>query len=245
MQHPAEVESLRKCLARNRPHLKELCIGFISSAISRDLHWRSLELTSSTPAYDFNDYHKMVDSPVPSLRVMSLSKISLPSELSPSESVVFRSLRSLTLRNCPNQFSLLRHVSRSNHLVQLTHFEACFDVVPFDSSGISNDGVLETFIRSFSGLRHLYLKLSNYPVEKHNLLDAIRRHRATLETLIYHERQVLPIGVESLFEEERDVQTSWTPSLMRVIAPCRLSALALCADPLTAVGCLTSHITMY
>lgn len=236
VQHPAEVESLRQCLNQNKPHLKKLRIGFVSSAISRDLQWRSLGLSSSTSAHHFHDDQTVSDNPVPSLHAMTLSKVSLPLELSPPELVIFGSLRSLTLHNCPHQFDLLRHLAKLKHMIKLTSFEASFDVVPYDPTVISHDGVLETFIRSFQGLRHLHLKLSNYPIEKHNVLDAIRRHRATLETLIYHERQLSPIGVEGLFEEEKDVQTSWTPSLMKVITPRRLAALALCADPLTAVG---------
>ena len=236
VQHPVEVESLRQCLNQNKPHLKKLCIGFVSSAISRDLQWRSLGLSSSTPAHHVHDDQNVPDNPVPSLRDMSLSKVSLPLELSPSELVIFGSLRSLTLHNCPHQFDLLRHLAKLKHTIKLTHFEASLDVVPYDPNVISHDGALETFIRSFQGLRHLHLKLSNYPIEKHNALDAIRHHRATLETLIYHERQLSPIGVEGLFEEERDVQTTWTPSLMTVITPHRLAALALCAEPLTAVS---------
>ncbi|KAJ5111819.1 hypothetical protein NUU61_001449 [Penicillium alfredii] len=39
IQHPAEVESLRKCIQQNWMHLTDLSIGFVLSPNARGLHW--------------------------------------------------------------------------------------------------------------------------------------------------------------------------------------------------------------
>lgn len=65
--------------------------------------------------------------------------------------------------------------------------------------------------------------------------DAIRHHWATLKSFIYHERQLIPIDDNSLFEDNRDVSLERMAGLRDVVDLRQINTLALCASPPAAV----------
>lgn len=83
------------------------------------------------------------------------------------------------------------------------------------------------FLISFKGLRHLFLRLSNFEVPS-RVESVVRYHRSTLETVCYHERQLGPIDDEGLFEEYRDVSPQWISGQWDILNPSCLTALGLC-----------------
>lgn len=235
LQHPAEVESLRQCIRRNEPSLNELAVGFVPSAVARDLRWESLGIRPSiSGSCAEGDCDPIGTTVAPALHILSLSKISLPPTLSTSGSSIFCSLRSLTLLDCPNQLRLLRSLSRTSP-IQLDYFEICVDFL-LDKPGEEHDSAaVVLFLRSFRGLRHLHLKLSNFPASEPRMQDAIRHHRPTLESLIYHERQLMPIDDDGFFEDDRDISPGWIASIPDVVDLRQITALALCVRPPAAV----------
>jgi hypothetical protein len=104
---------------------------------------------------------------------------------------------------------------------------------------MGNFHAIEEFLLSFTGLRHLRLKLSNLPECGNSVRDVFRHHTATLETIVYHERQLQPMDNEGLFEAEHDVSPMWNSNISAIMNLDKVTALALCTTPSVAV-CLHS-----
>lgn len=239
IQHPSEIESLRQCIDRNWGHLTDLSIGFISSAASRALSWEEFGVYRPEVLV-FKDKSAEQSSSFSPLSALSLSKVTLPSELS-LYGPMFCSLRALTLRDCSNQLHLLRWLSQSPASPQLEHFEACIDPLLFEPGEDRGFAALVEFLFSFQGLKGLHLKLSNFPTWGLALQDAIRHHRSTLKRLVYHERQLERIDDDGLFEDDRDVLPYWISNLSGVVDLSRMTALAFCASPVAAVSSYESQ----
>ncbi|KAI2736050.1 hypothetical protein DTO013E5_9205 [Penicillium roqueforti] len=237
IQHPAEVDSLQQCIRQNWSHLTSLSIGFVSSSNARTLCWDILGLRWPNPTFWGGA------TALPPLSTLLLSKVTLPSSLSPGGSSIFLNLRTLKLRDCPNQLRLLESLSRCQKPVQLEQFEACFDFQLHDPVDDHDFSGFVDFLLSFHGLKHLYLRLSNVPRSESRIPNAIRHHQPTLETFIYHERQLAPLDDDGLFEESRDVTPAWIPHLSIIIDPYKVTALALAATPSAAKLCLRSAST--
>ncbi|KAJ5593593.1 hypothetical protein N7537_010497 [Penicillium hordei] len=154
-------------------------------------------------------------SALPSLSSLALCKVPFPQTLHPSLA--------------------LSSLSRSQDKLQLTLFEfACDNLL----NGFGEDLTpVVSFLASFKGLRHLYLKLSNFE-EPSRVESVIRHHQSTLESLSYHERRLVPIDDEGLFEEERDVSPQWICDQRNIWNPSCLSALGLCSSPPVLRLCL-------
>ena len=233
IQHPTEADLLRQCIRHNWSHLDHLSIGFVPSACARALCWESLGL--QRPEHRPEDTAVEKPVAVPTLSTLSLSKVTLPLDISSQGSSMFCSLRALTLRDCPNQLLLLQSLSRSQKPLQLEHFEICFDFLlhePGDGRGFS---AVVRFLRSFRGLQHLNLRLSNFPASESRVEDAIGHHQSTLKSLVYHERQLAPVNEDGLFEDDRDVSPVWIADLSTIVDLGQVTALALCASPSAAV----------
>ncbi|KAJ5775836.1 uncharacterized protein N7511_000847 [Penicillium nucicola] len=246
LQHPSEVALLRQCIRQNWCHLDHLCIGFVPSAFARSLCWESLGLQKSelevsgigTGRARNEDLGIGNLATLPALSTLSLSKVTLPPDISSEHHEIFWSLRALTLRDCPNQLRLVQLLSRSQKPLQLTHLEFSFDYLLHESGEGRGLSAIVRFLCSFRGLQHLHLKLSNFPASKSDIQDAIRHHQSTLKSLVYHERQLAPIDADGLFEDDRDVSPAWITNLSAIVDLGQLSALALCASPSVARRCL-------
>jgi hypothetical protein len=233
IQHPKEVEYLQQCIYQNSGHLTDLSIGFISSRASRDFRWDAFESHQPRGLCSEDIFRDQVTALSP-LSTLSLSKVTLPSELSLKESV-FCSLRALTLRDCPNQLYLLRCLCQAPCPLRLEHFEACMDPLLFEPGEDRDFHALVDFIFSVRGLKSLYLKLTNFPTKDVTVQHAIRHHQSTLRSLVYHERQLERIDNDRLFEDDRDVMPHWIPCLADVVNLSHMTSLALCASPAYAV----------
>lgn len=215
---------MRQCIRQNAAHLTNLSIGFVSPTDASDLYEDIFGQQSGT----------CHSSALPSLSSLALCKVPFPQTLQPSSALRCGPVRSLVLRDCPNQLRFLSFLSRSKDTLQLKLFEfACDNLL--DGSGEDLTPVL-TFLASFKGLRHLYLKLSNFE-EPSRVESVIGHHQSTLESLSYHERRLVPIDDEGLFEEERDVSPQWIYSQWNILNPSCLSALGLCSSPPVVVSC--------
>ncbi|KAJ5111890.1 hypothetical protein NUU61_001520 [Penicillium alfredii] len=232
IQHPAEVESLRQCIRRNRKHLTDLSIGFVLSPNARSLRWDVLGLR--WPGAGPCDEDESI--PFPPLSILSLYKVSLSGDLRDYSS--FRSLQALSLRDCPNVLRFLRSLSGSRSTLNLREFELCCDFLLHEPDDDYEFSSVVRFLFSFRGLQHLRLRLSNFPELGFRVEDAIRHHRPTLESLVYHQRQLAPIDNEGLFEDDRDVSPDWIPGLPAIVDLCRVTTLALCTSPSAARMCL-------
>jgi hypothetical protein len=190
-------------------------------------------LTDSKPC-DGSDY-----APIqfPSLLKLALSKASLPRQLRPKEASIFGSLQSLILRDCASQLAFLGSLSRSQIILRLLHFEFCSDGILHTHDENRDVSPLVDFLLSLDGLKHLHLRLSDFSNTSQIQL-AIEKHRPTLESFAYHERGLLPIDEEGLFEDIRDKTPTWLSYMPWIVKPCQLAALALCTGPSALVGCL-------
>jgi hypothetical protein len=218
IQQSTEVDALRRCIRKNAAQLTDLSIGFVSCSDASDL-FEVIFGQQSGICYS---------SALPSLSSLALCKISFPQNLQPSPTLICGTLRSLVLRDCPNQLQFLSSLSRSKGTPQLELFEFSCDNL-LDGFGEDLTPVLN-FLVSFKGLRHLYLKLSNFEVPS-RVESVVRYHRSTLETLCYHERHLIPIDDEGLFEEDRDVSPQWISGQWDILNTSCLTALGLCTTP--------------
>ncbi|KAJ5640339.1 uncharacterized protein N7484_008201 [Penicillium longicatenatum] len=229
IQHPAEIESLRKCITRNSAHLTKLSISFATEFPTLDFYHAVFGLPMSGPV----SRDEITDSAppcFPRLVCLMLSKASLPLELRPVDASIFCQLQSLKLRDCANDVKLLGFLSRFQTTMRLRLFEFCCDTVLHYNSENSEVNLLVDFLLSFKGLKHLHLKLSNFS-DVSQVEIGITNHRSTLESLIYHDRELVSIDDEGLFEDTRDQQPIWTPRLTNVVSISHIYALGLCASP--------------
>jgi hypothetical protein len=244
LQHPSEVDLLRRCIRQNWSCLDQLSIGFVPSAFARALCWQSLGLQRpeledggrGTGVTTNEDTGIANPTALSALSTLSLSKVTLPLDISSGHNAIFYSLRSLTLRDCPNQLHLVQLLSWSQKPLRLTHFEFSFDYLlhePGEGCGLS---AVVRFLCSFRGLQHLHLRLSNFPSSKSHIQDTIQHHQTTLKSLVYHERQLAPIDADGLFEDDRDVSPAWVTNLSTGVDLGQVCALALCASPSAAVS---------
>ncbi|CRL31280.1 Cyclin-like F-box [Penicillium camemberti] len=235
IQHPTEADLLRQCIRHNWSHLDHLSIGFVPSAFAGALCWESLGLQQRELRVD----DTVVEKPtaVPALSTLLLSKVTLPPDLSSEGISMFCALRALTLRDCPNQLLLLELLSQSRKPLQLEHFEISYDFLLHEPGEGRRYSAIARFLRSFRGLQHLHIRLSNFPASKSRIEDAIRHHRTTLKSLVYHERQLAPVDEDGLFEDDRDVSPVWIADLSTIVDLGRVTALALCASPSAASEC--------
>jgi hypothetical protein len=68
--------------------------------------------------------------------------------------------------------------------------------------------------------------------------DAIHHHQSTLRGLIFHERRLMAVDSERIFEELRDDVTVTLPSIPRILRKiCSPIVLGLCLHPASAVRC--------
>jgi hypothetical protein len=218
IQQPAEVNSLQRCIRRNSAHLTTLSIGLVSSADAPNL----VEDIFGQPSGVFHS------SALPSLLSLTLCKVPFSQTLKLGPAWRFGTLRALSMRDCPNQLRFLGSLSRSKETLQLKLFEFVCDNL-LDGFGQDLTPAL-TFLVSFKGLRHLYLKLSNFE-ESPRIEAVIKHHQYTLESLSYHERRLVPLDDEGLFEEERDVSPQWLEGQFDTLNLSRMSALGICASP--------------
>ncbi|THC87006.1 hypothetical protein EYZ11_013549 [Aspergillus tanneri] len=91
------------------------------------------------------------------------------------------------------------------------HVEICNDDLLQEPRDPSASLTIIDFLLSFHGLQHLYLKVANFPRSVHGFQDAIYHHRSTPQSLVYHERQLVPIDTDRTFEDVRDIYPSWVP----------------------------------
>ncbi|KAJ5230957.1 hypothetical protein N7489_011665 [Penicillium chrysogenum] len=243
---PETLHRLEGCIRRNWRRLDHLSIGFVPSAFARALCWESLGLQQSelgvgnigTGETRNGDTGIGNLTALPALSTLSLSKVTLPPDLSSEHDAIFYSLRALTLRDCPNQLRLVQLLSRSQKPLRLMHFEFSFDYLLHEPSEGRSLSAVVRFLSSFRGLQHLHLRLSNFPASKSHIRDAIRHHQSTLKGLVYHKRQLAPIDADGLFEEDRDVSPAWVTNLSAIVDLGQVSALGLCASPSAARLCL-------
>jgi hypothetical protein len=244
LQHPSEVDLLRRCIRQNWSCLDQLSIGFVPSAFARALCWQSLGLQRPEledggrgTGVTANEDTGIANPTAPSaLSTLSLSKVTLPLDISSGHNAIFYSLRSLTLRDCPNQLHLVQLLSWSQKPLRLTHFEFSFDYLLHEPGEGNSLSAVVRFLCSFRGLQHLHLRLSNFPSSKSHIQDTIRHHQTTLKSLVYHERQLAPIDADGLFEDDRDVSPAWVTNLSTGVDLGQVCALALCASPSAAVS---------
>ncbi|KAJ5111818.1 hypothetical protein NUU61_001448 [Penicillium alfredii] len=136
------------------------------------------------------------------------------------------------LRDCPNAFRFLRSLSGSR--IALKEFELCCDFLLHEPDDVYDFTSVIQFLISIQGLRHLRLRLSNFPELGFRVQEAIQHHRPTLESLVFHQRRLTAIGNEGLFEDDRDTSPVWIPNLTTIVDLSRVTALALCATPSAA-----------
>ncbi|KAJ5766705.1 uncharacterized protein N7511_004321 [Penicillium nucicola] len=218
IRQPAEVDSLQRCIRRNSSHLTILSIGLVSSSNAQNLVENIFEQHSGLSH----------SSALPSLLSLTLCKAPFPETLQLGSTWSCRSLRALSIRDCPNQLRFLNFLSHSKDTLQLKLFEFVCDNL-LDGLGQDVSPALK-FLVSFRGLRHLYLKLSNFE-EPPRIDSVIKHHQDTLESLSYHERRLVPLDDEGLFEEERDVSPQWLEAQFDSLNLSSMTALGLCAGP--------------
>ncbi|KAJ5146632.1 uncharacterized protein N7515_001196 [Penicillium bovifimosum] len=227
IQHSTEIGLLQKCISRNQRRLRTLSIAFSASAGRPDFSRQVLGLQGSTlvtttrvagPAPTF----------LPSLTCLTLSKAYLQKSTQPSALSTFAGLRSLKLRDCVNSCELLEALSRLQNKLQLQLFELCCDNQALGPNKASL-GPVVAFLLSLQDLQHLYLKLSDF-AHTHQIEAVIRHHSRTLETFVFHEKQLAPIDNERLWWGTRDFCSSWIFDKAELRHLNRLSALALCAN---------------
>lgn len=229
LQQAREFESLHDCIRGNCESLVSLSVSFAVSFVNFDIIESLYERGNTQSRRLF-----------PRLLHLGLSKALLQQRLEPAISFNLGKLRSLSLRNCRNDLQFIKSLSQCSDSLQIQSFEFCSDVLLYDCPLVGNHSLV-AFLNSFTGLRHLQLRLSNF-TGKDDLEAAISHHRSSLRSLVHHERELQDIDAEGLFRETRDRKLTWCPRLFRVLDLSQICALALCVCPLVLVSANTRGI---
>ncbi|GCB25461.1 hypothetical protein AAWM_08346 [Aspergillus awamori] len=235
IQHPFEMRTLCECLRHNHRRLKAVSIGLLLDPSVPTSHEDILKVFWPPPAQD--DCTSGEREWFPSLTSLTFSRVPFPDSLLPGgQPSPFRALKALTVRDCPNEQRFLQLLARVKDPLSLQHFEICSDYLRDSEDRLASIATVE-FLLSFRGLRRLYLKVVNFPRFLPGLGDAIKHHRVTLHGLVFHERRLMPIDAERLFEDLRDVNMA-SPSIPRILQHSSPVALGLCLRPASARGLL-------
>lgn len=222
-----EVTALCQCIVENLVRLKTLQLSFGSGSMyARDLRHglNGFELAISECAIKLF-----------ALQSLSLSNFAFTRKYEmTAQAFNVAGLRYLTLRGCAYQLAFLQSLAQSRQPLNLKSFELCFDGI--QEPDIANPHAVVEFLTSFSGLEYLHLLVSNTFISTHWFRDLILHHRRSLKSLIYHERDLISIDTERLFEETRDVATSWAADIPRILQQCDLKFLGLCLNLSSAVS---------
>lgn len=223
---PREVTALRRCVGENLMRLKTLQLSFGNGSMyAQDLGHglNGFELAVSECAIKLF-----------SLQSLSLSNFAFTRKYEmTTQAFNVAGLRYLTLRGCAYQLAFLQSLARSRQPLKLKSFELCFDGI--QEPDIANPHAVVEFLTSFSGLEYLLL-ISNTFIPMHWFRGPILHHRRSLKSLIYHERDLISIDTERLFQETRDVATSWAADIPRTLQQCDLKFLGLCLNLSFAVS---------
>lgn len=231
IRHRWEIEILRECLRQNQSHLRKLQIGCLLSGA--DHHLTVPELTQPWPELSHQPYPP---NPFSSLSSLSLSNVHFPSELLAStRTLSFQSLQELRLLQCDNQLHFLWLLAQMGSPPPLKWLEINSDLFHESDNRLVYIAIVELLL-SFRGLQHLHIKLANFPRFLPGFQEAILHHRSSLRSLSFHERQLIAVDEEGLFEDIRDVSPRWTRDIPQVLQHCSLTALGLCLTPLIAVS---------
>lgn len=231
IQHPMEVDSLKKCIWQNRKHLTHLSIKFTASANVQELRWERLQ----TATEGTQGKGSLPEIHLPSIFSRTLSRVTFSPIVCLDMSPTHSSLRELTLRQCPNQLGFLFSLSRSKEAHRLKRFEICCDMLTYGSQGTDDKSWLWDFLVSFEGLQSLRLRLSNFKSAPAQIVEVMQRHRGTLTDFVYHETCLMSIDQHGLYEENRDITPSWLPDFCKIIGSSKFKRLALCASLRTLV----------
>jgi hypothetical protein len=237
IQHPREMAALRRCLQQNRARLMHLSVGFVSSANAPDHFACVLGWAGQGPVPGWGSDAARGSESFPALCSLSLSNFCFPDlEWKGGAPSLFYRLRKLTLRHCVNQLQLLRSLARSAGALRLRHVEVCSDDLLQGPTDPSASLAVIDFLLAFRGLQHLHLQVSNFPLSLPGFHDAVRHHQSTLQSIIYHERRLVPIDNDWTFEDVRDVSPNWTREIPQLLYHSASAALGLCLSPVAAVS---------
>ncbi|GKZ98656.1 hypothetical protein AnigIFM59636_005330, partial [Aspergillus niger] len=218
------MRTLCECLRHNHRRLKAVSIGLLLDPNVPRSHEDVLKLFWPSSARD--DYTLGDQECFPSLTSLTFSRVPFPDNLLPGgQQSPFRALKALTIPDCPNEQRFLQLLARAKDPLSLQHFEICSDYLRDSKDRLASIAIVE-FLLSFRGLRRLYLKVANFPRFLPGLGDAIKHHQATLHGLVFHERRLMPIDAERLFEDLRDVNMA-SPNIPRILRHSSPAALGL------------------
>lgn len=237
LRHPVEIYSLKECVGRNQMHLTDLSVSFSVTAAAPVFDSAILGLEEPPSIYRSGPG----TVPFPFLSSLTLSRAALPQVLGPEFSSILSSLKSLRLRDCTNSFPVLDCLSHLGSTVQLEIFEFCCENSVFDNGHQRLLKPMVDFLLSFKGLKHLYLRLSNF-IDSSRIQAVFQHHRPTLESLAYHERQLTRLHDEGPWWDTRDCSPVWAMSLPKISNVHQLTALAFCTRPFILVSVIQSTV---
>ncbi|CAD6584623.1 MAG: hypothetical protein ASARMPRED_001820 [Alectoria sarmentosa] len=192
VRNASELESLRVFLATNKDILETLELDFIH----RDSvnHASLTGLGDEDPGvFTTNILPLSPDAIInsfPALTTLSLSAVCLPVDLDGTVSAFdFGQLCALKVHRCKGTHLLLRAIVKAAQSLKLESLDLVMD--DFAAKEDWGGSSLTAFLRSFSGLRHLYLMITPPGVmTTEPYFDSILCHVATMKRLVYHERSL-------------------------------------------------------
>lgn len=211
-----EIELLRKCIHRNMSHLQVLNLSF-----------------SRINNFEDSEYDALVTmSHLSALRDLSLTRFTFKEKTERALKVfMLPHLQSLTLKDCPDQLSVLESLSKLRVPMQLTSFEISFD-------GSTTDQYVHPvvqFLLSFHSLEHLHLLITNSTIPEHHFSQLLANHRS-LKCFVHHARNVSPTPGFNILHETHDMASCWFFGLRNILGESSLKNLGLCLPPSTAVS---------
>ena len=188
-----EFLSLSDCLQANSQHLRAL---LLHSALCMEpytqirrycrsyLREPSDLIANFLPELEFSTISKVF----PSLKSLELTGLPINiTEFQTSPTVDISRLHTLIVRSCVHVAQLLRSITYYNESIHLHTLELSQDTIFDFDAKISN--YIPGFLKSFTGLRSLYILLNGFYVKTWDeIVEGVMHHCSSLKSLVVHER---------------------------------------------------------
>lgn len=171
----------------------------------------------------------------PALRHLTLSGISLSGAYKRMNlSFSLEELHSLRIRGCFDGLNLLFAMARARKAIKLR----CLEVVYTEQSGdevFNRVHPINKFLRSFKGLKELYISLRDWTLPFRDLHQSILHHKETLKRLVHHEREWDLNPNSERKEYLCDRKTPWFRSIDDMVGRMWLECIGVTIPPLYLV----------
>jgi hypothetical protein len=193
---------LSLAIERNSERLQNLELDFVNWPILQDDLGYESDDGDAAQKVVCRELFGLTEQPplpiFPAIRELSLTQVPLVAAM--ARAINFDTLRSLTLRTCPDWHKFLTEAMELDLPTRLKRLE----IQDCDNGSFLGYDVIYDFLATFQGLEELFVSYMG-PEPTLQLWNQVILHHATLKRLVHHQRTVNLDDESPYFEEMKDL----------------------------------------